>query len=219
MPTRRTAPLSTARRTQEERRAETQAKLIAAAIDLICRHGYANLTTPEIATQAGVSRGALQHHFKTRYDLITAVNDKLTTDMLALGETFDAAKLSLRLRVEKIIAHYWTVYTSPAYLAILNISLGIQDDETMRRRVRRLLVDIYRRSDGPWLALFGDVGQSEATLLACRRWVLATLRGLALARWLGIQRQPAQQEIAFLKAALLERLERGEGRAAAESAA
>ena len=185
--------------------------MIRATIGLIGKRGYANLTTPDIAAAAGVSRGALQHHFGSRYDLIAAVNDRLTNDMLALGEDLQAGTLPLARRVDAVIAHYLSVYTSPIYLAVLNMSLGIRD-EPMRKRVRRHVADIYRKSDAPWLELFADTGLPRTELVTLRRLTLATLRGLALARILDIQREPVDAELAALKTALLDRLSRRAGR-------
>ncbi|MCW5771884.1 MAG: TetR/AcrR family transcriptional regulator [Rhodospirillaceae bacterium] len=199
---RRPRPL---RRTQEERSAETRARLIEATIALIGAQGYANLTTPEIAAAAGVSRGALQHHFATRYELVAAVNDKLTGDMTALGEALGAGALPLAKRVDAVIDHYMSVYSSPTYRAILDISLGIRE-APMRERVRRLVADIYRKSDAPWLDLFADTGLSRKELVTLRRLTLATLRGLALARILDVQQESVAPELAALKAGLVARL-------------
>jgi AcrR family transcriptional regulator len=195
------------RRTQEERSADTRARLIQAAIDLICEHGYANLTTPDIAAVAGVSRGALQHHFTTRYDLIAAVNDRLTDAMLALGEELKAARLPLAARVDQVLKRYWSVYTSATYLVVLNISLGLRTGDALAQRVRRNFADIYRRSDAPWLGLFADTGVPPDELVALRRLALATLRGLAMARFLGIQRETPVAELDLLRVMLLARLE------------
>lgn len=202
------------RRTQQERRAETRAKLIEAAIGLICRKGYANLTTPEIATEAGVSRGALQHHFRTRYDLIAAVNERLTGGMLALGEGLDAGMLPLATRIDRVVDRYWSVYTSATYLAVLNIFLGLRTGDALSRRVRRGFADIYRKSDAPWFVLFQDTGLGRGELAALRRLTLATLRGLAIARFVGIQQESPTTELALLKATLVDRLTRRRSRRA-----
>ena len=194
------------RRTQEERSAETRRKLLEAAIELIRHEGYANLTTPEIAALAGVSRGALQHHFGTRYALIAAVNDRLTDAMLALGEAVETAHLPLAGRIEAVLRRYWSVYTSAAYLAMLNISLGLKSGDPLARRVRQNFADIHRRSDPPWVALFADTGVPREELVALRRFALAALRGLAMARFLGIQRETPTAELDVLQQTLLRRL-------------
>ena len=61
------------RKTREERSTDTRDALIRAAIDLITACGYAATTTSLVAGRAGVSRGALQHHFKSRDELVFAV--------------------------------------------------------------------------------------------------------------------------------------------------
>ncbi|MEO1476152.1 MAG: TetR/AcrR family transcriptional regulator [Pseudomonadota bacterium] len=60
-------------RTNEERSAAARAKLIQAGRSLFGEHGYVGTSTPMIATSAGVSRGALYHHFEDKADLFQAV--------------------------------------------------------------------------------------------------------------------------------------------------
>lgn len=62
-----------ARKTQEERRSQTQRALIAAARQLFAQKGYAGTGTPEIVAAAGVTRGALYHHFADKLALFAAV--------------------------------------------------------------------------------------------------------------------------------------------------
>jgi AcrR family transcriptional regulator len=51
------------RRTQEERTAETKARLKEATLEILLDRGYARASTLDIADRAGVSRGALTHDF------------------------------------------------------------------------------------------------------------------------------------------------------------
>ena len=82
------------RRSQKERSAETSARLMNATIDLLHDQGLARTTTPEIARVAGVSRGALTHHFASREAIISAsvahLLSKSTQDLHRFAEDFVA---------------------------------------------------------------------------------------------------------------------------------
>ena len=65
-------PIKT-RRTHAERRAETKASLLSAARELFIEKSFAHTATPEVVKKAGVTRGALYHHFVDKTDLFRAV--------------------------------------------------------------------------------------------------------------------------------------------------
>ncbi|MGZ4676584.1 MAG: TetR/AcrR family transcriptional regulator [Acidimicrobiia bacterium] len=84
----------TARRTQAERSEATRGALIAAATELFATKGFAGTGRDEIAIRAGVTRGALYHHFGSKGLIFRAVVEDLEqrlTDRVALaglrGET------------------------------------------------------------------------------------------------------------------------------------
>jgi AcrR family transcriptional regulator len=61
------------RRTNEERTAATRAGLIAAGRAAFLARGFAGAGAPEIVAAAGVTRGALHHHFGDKRGLFHAV--------------------------------------------------------------------------------------------------------------------------------------------------
>jgi AcrR family transcriptional regulator len=69
------------RRTQAERREATRAALIAAARELFAARGYAGVSTEEIVQRAGVTRGALYHHFNGKHDLFRAVYERVEQEL------------------------------------------------------------------------------------------------------------------------------------------
>lgn len=75
-----TAPVSE-RRTQSERSELTRGALIGAARALFADRGYAGVGTEEIVRAAGVTRGALYHHFSGKRDLFEAVYEQLEAEL------------------------------------------------------------------------------------------------------------------------------------------
>ena len=64
-------------RTQQQRREETRRALLDAAVESLIEVGFARTTTLEVQRRAGVSRGALLHHFPSKAELLVAAVDHL----------------------------------------------------------------------------------------------------------------------------------------------
>jgi AcrR family transcriptional regulator len=71
------------RRTQAERSAATRSALIAAGRDLFAERGFDGVSTEEIIAGAGVSRGALYHHFDGKVGLFRAVFEEIEREVTA----------------------------------------------------------------------------------------------------------------------------------------
>jgi AcrR family transcriptional regulator len=70
-----------AARTQAERRAATRGALLRAGRELFAANGFANTPREEIVERAGVTRGALHHHFGRKQDLFLAVFEDLEEEI------------------------------------------------------------------------------------------------------------------------------------------
>lgn len=71
----------TARRTQAERSEATRQALVTAARPLFAHRGYAGVGTEEIVRAAGVTRGALYHHFDGKRELFEAVYEQIEVEL------------------------------------------------------------------------------------------------------------------------------------------
>jgi len=70
-------------RTQAERRAATRAALLEAARSLFAAQGYAATGREQIVDAAGVTRGALHHHFGGKEQLFQGVYEALEEELMA----------------------------------------------------------------------------------------------------------------------------------------
>ncbi|MFD2648156.1 TetR family transcriptional regulator [Devosia albogilva] len=76
------------RRSQAERRAETRRLLLEAGRKLFAEKGFADTATPDIVAAAGVTRGALYHHFADKTALFAAV---VEAEHAAVAASIEAA--------------------------------------------------------------------------------------------------------------------------------
>lgn len=181
-----TAPIARAatrkvRRPQEERSAETRQRLIAAAIEMIARVGYASATTSLIADRASVSRGAIQYHFASKADLTVAIMEAIGTE---LNFRFDVARLAeqpLEARLGAMIEHYWDVFRGPMFRAGLSIWIAIAGDTVLLSRVEACLRHLRQDVAALWQTLFSDARCSHEELASVLHIIMATMRGSAIA--------------------------------------
>jgi AcrR family transcriptional regulator len=68
-------------RTQAERSESTRGALLAAGRRLFAERGYAAVGTEEIVREAGVTRGALYHHFDGKKELFAAVYEQIEQEI------------------------------------------------------------------------------------------------------------------------------------------
>jgi AcrR family transcriptional regulator len=72
------------RRTQAQRSAATRGALLAAARVVFAERGFAGAGREEIVAAAGVTRGAMYHHFDSKEDLFVAVVEQVEEEVVAM---------------------------------------------------------------------------------------------------------------------------------------
>jgi AcrR family transcriptional regulator len=75
---------------QHERRARTRAQLLRAAGTVFADRGYHSATLDDVLAEAGVSRGALYHYFRSKHELFLALlKEHMTTGMHDAGAVIE----------------------------------------------------------------------------------------------------------------------------------
>lgn len=177
-----------ARRTQESRSAETRARAVEAAIHSLHARGYAATNVLSVAADSGISRGAIQHQFPTKVDLMLHVVQTVYDEETALyrERLDDIADPRERLLAFPEVA--WEVMSRPAGVAVLEILQGSRSDPELAARLRPLQVEIERDSFALVTAMAGDAGLDTSAVGV--RLVVWAVRGLSIAQLL--VEQPAE---------------------------
>jgi AcrR family transcriptional regulator len=88
-------------RSNRDRTEKTRAALMEAARALFVEKGYAETSTPEIVAAAGITRGALYHHFEDKRALFRAI---VAHEAEAVGEDIEASAPKNLPPVEALLA-------------------------------------------------------------------------------------------------------------------
>ena len=102
----------------------TRDKIINAVISLIKQGGFAAASSTRIARHAGVSWGAVQHHFGGKEEILAAV---LERSHVKYSETLGAAEFTrgdAKKRISMYVQAAWEHYQGEEYMATLEILLA-----------------------------------------------------------------------------------------------
>lgn len=173
----KTQTLARPRRTQEERRRVTRQKILDGAMRCIDRSGYSGATVVRIAEEAGVTTGALQHHFGDRHGLMLAVvrdgYERMVADIidrLPSGGTLEE-------RVDGGVDAMVAGYNSAPAVAAFEIVVALREDEDFQAEHPALAMPGAMELDRHWLRLFHDAPASDAAKRITRQLVRATILG------------------------------------------
>ena len=154
-PRRTAAPGSpTKRRTQEQRSHETRLRLIEATLDALYERGYARVTISEIAARAGVSRGALMHHYATKEDLVTTAVEKLLEDATSQIRGFLDKVQSGQLTLDAFLDRLWQMYSGRLIFITIEHITEARHNEPLRASLVPVVRRFHAALDMAWREFF-----------------------------------------------------------------
>jgi AcrR family transcriptional regulator len=126
---------------QSLKSAQTRARLIEATINCIVKYGYNNSTTPQIAAEANMSRGAMLHHFENGAALMKAAIVELHEKRL---RAFKRAASTDHNNVNVMVRTYWRQVQKPTFIAFHELALAARTHPDLARILSPLQTE-YRR--------------------------------------------------------------------------
>jgi AcrR family transcriptional regulator len=176
------------RRSQAERRREAQDKLMHAAIALLVERGYAGFSTIAVASRAGVSRGARENYYKTKYDLIEAAWQAALTRAETKAKLLADNILLSADPVEDFLTSSASFFLGDDYLAMLELAMAARADARVERIFHALFRENRRRHDRVWIDAFARAGYAKTDVARFVDVANCMFRGAALMAAFGLRK-------------------------------
>jgi AcrR family transcriptional regulator len=200
------------RRSQQERSAETSTRLLNATIDLLHDHGFSRLSTPEIARAAGVSRGALTHHFASKEDLVTrAIAHMLrrtTADLHDFAEDFAARGGSS----DEIVDYIWQIMSDRLFYVTMEYLPEARHNADFKKSLVPVVREFHAGLDAVWTALAQRTGVDPDHARTVMNATMCLVRGMIAQTILRRDAPYYEDLLAFWKAQVRQHFPERKGR-------
>jgi AcrR family transcriptional regulator len=109
---------------QARKARETRARILNAVISIIQEGGFGSASSSRIAERAGVTWGAVQHHFGSKEDILRAIMALSHERFIALTSQQSIRHGTMADRVDRFVDAMWQHYQSDLYFAAVEILLA-----------------------------------------------------------------------------------------------
>ncbi len=176
-----------------------RARIIEAAVECLYDLGYGATTFEVVTKRAGVSRGAILHHFPSRVDLMAAVAEHAARHQnKVVAEALDVSAGDLELFLGLTEAT-WQAMVQPPAMAYLEVMMATRADAVLAERIREVIASFEGQQRDDIQALATRLGiRDHGRIDAMVRLHRAAMRGLALELSLTRERQAAEDGMSLL---------------------
>lgn len=194
----------------------TRDRILEAAIHCLVEQGYSNLTTAKVAEYAGVSRGAMLHHFPSKLELIQAaveyLHEKLLEDYTR-RVTAIPAKLKGKARRRAGIEAYWNHLADDLFVVYHELQLASRTDPDLKRILensQKLFEQHVRETNGSLFAEWESRGDRFLLAMDVTKFLM---EGMATSRLITNRKARVKRLMDYLADRLEEIFEEDEGSA------
>ena len=174
---------------QQAKSARAREGICSATISSLAAAGYAETSIIRVAQMAGFSKGAVQHHFPTKEDLIAA-----TVDTLLLRTV--QRKESQPVSVEAALMDAWQRFiNTAAYRALMEVLNASRTDKALAHRIADELVDWGKNLDQQSLASYRASSGDDQEVVMLLNMTRSFMRGLLIQEHYGVDQQTTQSYV------------------------
>ena len=162
---------------QQAKSLRARAAITKATIDCLYQRGYGETTLSRVAANALFSKGALQHHFPTKEDLMAATADELLSRPFVRAVKPESRPTT----VEQALKLSWRRMTNtPGYRALLEILIAARTDEKLQLRISENLYRWNKAMDEQAVATYRAVDGTDEDVVALLTMTRSLMRGLVI---------------------------------------
>lgn len=173
---------------QAQKSEKTRSTIMDAVIRCYIKYGYTNTIVTNIAQEAGVSRGAMMHHFDDRLDIIRSSVKYLEEQRLhefktliskaSVDDGYTVNEDNLRITINAL----WKFFHIPSYIAYQELLVAARTDKELAKVMDPTQKDFDHRISELIRSMFPAWNDMESTRAILTDLVFYTLQGMAISK-------------------------------------
>ena len=167
-------------RTQEERTSATRARLMEATLALLLSKGYSAATMVDISAHAGLTRGALSHHYESKDELVVEAFrhflEATTDEIRTCASQVDAGSLSIGDFVDRL----WTIFSGPFFMTTLELITASRHNDLLKEMLIERTREFHTSLDEIWRQFFSGTNSTNLEVETTFNATLCLLRGMGV---------------------------------------
>jgi AcrR family transcriptional regulator len=191
------AAIQSKRKTQAERTLAMRARVLQGAIQVLTEKGYAGFRTAEVAQAAGVSRGALTHHFPTKDALVLAALEHVFRAAAELGRSHAHKVHSVDEAIQALLKDSRDFFFSELFLIAIDLSIAGGKDSEHGQSIREISRMHRLPVEAAWLDALIELGVPKKLADDLLWLTISIVRGLAVRRILADEPKRFQRLLAL----------------------
>lgn len=156
-------------------------RLIRATLDCLEKYGYHGTSLTRILDWAGVSRGAWNHHFKSKKELIAAAAREGLFEKAIKKALRDAPEFQGNDDLQKLLDYIWNnFYQGRARNIWVELTVASRTDQELKRLMSSVFLEFVASLDEIWRAKFKATVRAEAPVELLLNLTLYVIGGMGI---------------------------------------
>ncbi len=158
----------------------TRERLLNSAMIVLQESASSQLSLQAVAQVAGMTTGAVQHHYPSKAALMMQVLTRLIAELEGSAEFWPSPHWPLQRRADHFVQQAWLqLYSTPRFATAWSAYLAARDDAVMTAHIIEQRANIQQRLRAQFVAAFPEL-ENRPRVDASIQFVFSSLRGMGL---------------------------------------